>query len=433
MSISRRDFVKYTAAAAAGTAVFGNSGEVFAAKTTGIVMPKKGKRIVVLGGGWGGCTAAKYARLEDPSVEVILVEKEPTFISCPISNFVIVGKKRMQDITFTRDKLTKNYGVKIVYAEAKGLDAVKKTLATTAGTIEYDKLIVAPGISYDYDKIEGLNNPAAIKRFPAAFKAGAETIALKNQLEAMKPGGVVLLSVPPAPYRCPPGPYERASMIANYLKQNKKGSKIIVADANDDVTSKGPLFKKAWADMYQGVLEYVPDSAVLKVDASTGVITTEQGEIKADVANIIPPMKAGQIAFDLGLMNKTDDMFVRADAFTLETYNFKDVYVVGDAAHNGTVGGVPKSGYIANSMGKYCASAAVRTLNGQEPLAPSLINTCYSAVSDDEAIFVAAVYKYDPVSKRLISASSATSPERRKLFEKHAEDWAVGIWSDILS
>jgi sulfide dehydrogenase [flavocytochrome c] flavoprotein subunit len=434
MSITRRNFIKYTSAAVAGATVLGHSAEAFAAnKKTGIIMPKKGKRIVVLGGGWGGCTAAKYAKMEDPKVEVILVEKDPKFISCPISNLVIGGQKKMQDITFTRDKLAKNYGIKIVYAEANALDPVKKTLRTTAGTIEYDKLIVSPGISYAYDTVEGLNNAAAIKKFPAAFKAGAETVALRKMLEGMKPGGVVVLSVPPAPYRCPPGPYERASLIANYLKKYKPGSKIIVADANDDVTSKGPLFKKAWADYYQGILEYVPDSMVTKVDAATGVITTEQGEIKSDVANIIPTMKAGQIAFDLGLMNKPDDLFVRADAYTLESYNFKDVYVVGDATHNGAVGGVPKSGYVANSMGKVAASAAVRTLNGKEPLAPALANTCYSMVNDDEAIFVSAVYKYDPVSKRIVSASGGTSPERTKLFAKHAEDWALGIWNDMLA
>ncbi|MGE4267770.1 MAG: FCSD flavin-binding domain-containing protein [Deferribacterales bacterium] len=433
MSITRRNFIKYTSAAVAGASVLGHSAVAPAAqKAAGIIMPKKGKRIVVLGGGWGGCTAAKYARMEDPKVEVILIERDPKFISCPVSNLVIGGQKTMKDITFTRDKLAKNYGIKIVYTEATALDAVKKTLTTKAGTIEYDKLIVSPGISYDYDAIEGLNNAAAIKKFPAAFKAGAETVALREKLVAMKPGGVVVLAVPPVPYRCPPGPYERASLIANFLKKYKKGSKIIVVDANDDVTSKGPLFKKAWADYYKDILEYIPDAAVTKVDSSTGVITTEQGEIKSDVANIIPTMTAGRSAFDLGLMNKPDDKFIRADAYTLESYNFKDVYVVGDATHNGAVGGVPKSGYVANSMGKVAASAAVRTLNGQEPLAPSLINTCYSMVNDDEAIFVAASYRYDDVSKRIISASGGTSPERSVLFGKHAEDWALGIWNDIL-
>lgn len=434
MTISRRNFIKYTTAAAAGAAVIGTSSVASAAekKVTAKIMPKKGKRIVVLGGGWGGCTAAKYAKMEDPSIEVILVERDPKFISCPMSNHVITGMKKMQDITFTRDKLSKNYGIKIVYAEAIGLDAVAKKLDTTAGTIEYDKLIISPGISYAYDSIEGLNNPAAIAKFPAAFKAGAETIALQKMLMGLKKGGVVLLAVPPAPYRCPPGPYERASLIANFLKKHKPGSKIIVSDANDDVTSKGPLFKKAWADYYTGILEYVPDSQVTKVDASTGIITTEKGDIKTDVANIVPTMKAGESAFSLGLMNKPEDTFVRADAYTFESYNFKDVYVIGDATHNGAVGGVPKSGYIANSMGKVCASAVVRTLNGLEPVAPSLANTCYSSVNDDEAIFVSGVYKYDPNIKKIVSTSGGTSPERRKLFAKHAEDWALGIWNDVL-
>ncbi len=433
MTISRRNLIKYTTAAAAGAAVLGTSTLASAAqKQTAKVMPKKGKRIVVLGGGWGGCTAAKYAKMEDPSIEVILVEKDPKFISCPISNLVIGGQKKMSDITFTRDNLAKNYGIKIVYTEAVALDAVSKKLTTVDGTIEYDKLIISPGISYAYDTIEGLDSPAAIAKFPAAFKAGPETVALRNMLVAMKPGGVVVMSVPPTPYRCPPGPYERASLIANYLKKHKPGSKIIICDANDDVTSKGPLFKKAWADYYQGILEYVPDSQVTKVDMSTGVITTEKGEIKSAVANIIPTMKAGQSAFDLGLMNKPEDTFVRADAFTFESYNFKDVYVIGDATHNGAVGGVPKSGYVANSMGKVCASAVVRTLNGLEPVEPSLANTCYSMVNDDEAIFVSAVYKYDYNIKKIVSASGGVSPKREKLFAKHEEDWALGIWNDML-
>lgn len=435
MTVSRRNFIKYTSAAAAGAAVLGASGVCSAAvnKATGIIMPKTGKRIVVLGGGWGGTTAAKYARMEDPSVEVILIEREKQFISCPISNLVVVGMKKMQNITFTRERLTKNYGVKIVYTEAVGLDAEKKQLATKAGIIEYDKLIVSPGISYAYDTIDGMGSPAAKEKFPAAFMAGPETLNLKAQLMAMKPGGTVVVAVPPAPYRCPPGPYERASLIAYYLKMNKPGSKIIVADANDDVTSKGPLFKKAWADYYQGILEYVPESQVTAVDPSTGVIATEKGDIKADVANIIPTMYASRTAFELGLMNKPDDKFVRAEPYTFESYNNKDIHVIGDATHNGAVGGVPKSGYIANSMGKVCASAVVRRLNGQEPLAPSFINTCYSLVNKDEGIFVAGVYKYDEVSKRITSVSGGTSPTRSKLFAKHEEDWALGIWNDMLA
>jgi sulfide dehydrogenase [flavocytochrome c] flavoprotein subunit len=434
MSISRRDFIKYTSVAVAGSAVFGckKSADEATAKSTGIIMPKAGKRIVVLGGGWGGATAAKYIKLEDPSVDVVLVERQEKFISCPVSNWVIGGFRKMSDITLGYEHLAKNYGVKILTTEARELDVEGKKLKTDAGILEYDLILVSPGISYKYEMIEGLNNPEAIKMFPAAMKAGVETVILAEKLAAMKPGGSVLVAVPPKPYRCPPGPYERVSLIANYLKKNKPGSKLFVFDSNDDVVSKGPLFKAAWKDYYSDIIEYVPDNFIKSVDAATGKVVSEQGEITPDVANIIPAMKANQTAFDLGLMDKEDDDWVRAYPKTFESYKYDTVHVIGDATHNGAVGGVPKSGYVANSMAKVAAVQMVKKLNGQEYIDPTYVNTCYSLVNEEEGIFVSAVYYYDPAIDRIRSLSGGVSPTRNALFGKHAQDWATSIWSDML-
>jgi len=434
MSISRRDFVKYTSVAVAGTAMFGckKSAEVTTAKATGTFMPKTGKRIVILGGGWGGATAAKYMKLEDPSVDVVLVERTDKFISCPVSNWVIGGFRKMQDITFGYENLARNYGIKIVQAEAKELDVDNKKLMTTAGDIEFDLILISLGISYKYETIEGLNNSEAINKFPAAMKAGPETVLLADRLAAMKPGGSVVVAVPPKPYRCPPGPYERVSLIANFLKKHKPGSKLFVFDSNDDVVSKGKLFKAAWKDYYKDIIEYVPDNYIKSVDAETGKVVAEQGEITPDVANIIPAMKANQTAFDLGLMSKDGDEWVRAYPKTFQSYKYENVHVIGDATHNGAVGGVPKSGYVANSMAKVAAVQMVRKLNGLEPIEPTYVNTCYSLVNEQEGIFVSAVYRYDAEIDRIRSVSGGVSPTRNALFGKHAQDWATSIWSDML-
>jgi sulfide dehydrogenase [flavocytochrome c] flavoprotein subunit len=432
MSISRRNFIKYTSAAALGATVVGCHHAANVAKSTGIIMPKKGKRIVILGGGWGGATAAKYIKLEDPSVDVVVVERQENFISCPVSNWVIGGFRTMKDITIGYDELMKKYGIKVLHTEARELDAKGKKLMTDAGILEFDLILVSPGISYKYETIAGLNNPEAIKKFPAAMKAGPETVMLAERLAAMKAGGTVLVAVPPKPYRCPPGPYERISLIANYLKKNKPGSKLVVFDSNDGIVSKGKLFKAAWEDYYKDIIEYVPDNYIKSVDAGTGKVVSEQGELTPDVANIIPAMKANKTAFDFDLMSKEGDDWVRAYPKTFESYKFDTVHVVGDATHNGAVGGVPKSGYVANSMAKVAAVQMVRKLNGQEPMEPTYVNTCYSLVNEEEGIFVSAVYYYDEKIDRIRKLSGGVSPTRNALFGKHAQDWATSIWSDML-
>jgi len=431
--MNRRNFIKTTGAVAAGLSVFG-CGAVN--KKTGIIMPKGGKRVVVLGGGFGGATAAKYIKLDDPSIDVVLVEKLPQFVSCPVSNWVLAGMRQMSDITFGYDTLAKKYGIKVVQAEAVGLDPENKKLATTAGTIEYDKIIVSPGIEFMYDKIEGLSEDD-IDKIPHAYKAGPQTVILRKQLEAMKPGGSFVIATPPKPYRCPPGPYERISVIANYLKKNKPGSKVIVLDPNDGIASKGKLFKAAWDAYYSDVIEYHKLEEIVSVDAGSKTIKTvnldtdKTTEVKADVLNVIPAMKAGKFANVAGLMGEKD-RWVKVNAFTMESQAFKDVHVIGDATHAGTVGPVPKSGYIANSMAKVAASAVVQMLNGKEPLTPTLANTCYSMVNSEEAIFVSAVYGFDKKANLVLKTSGGLSPTRKAIFGKHADNWAKNIWSDML-
>lgn len=432
--ISRRNFVKASAVVVAAAGVSGCTGSLglnLNKQQDQVILPKSGKRVVVLGGGWGGTTAAKYVKLGDPSIEVILVERLDNFVSCPASNWVIAGFKSLQEITFTYDALTKNYGIKMLKTEATGLDPAAKQLITAAGRIEYDKLIVSPGVEFMYDKIEGWSKSAE-DIFPHAYKAGRQTAILREQLVNLKNGENVIMTVPAAPYRCPPGPYERACLIAFYLKNNKKGSKLIVLDANDDIASKGKLFHAAWDDYYKDIIEYVPETVVKGVDVKNRVIKTDKGDFKGGAANIIPNMKAGSFAYKAGLLPESE-RWVRVNSFTLESQALKNVFVLGDSTHAGTVGPVPKSGFVANSMGKVAAAAVVSELNGKEPLKPNLVNTCYSLVNDKEAIFISGVYDYDENTKMITSRGGGLSPERSELYGKHAVDWTLSIWSDMLS
>ncbi|MGE4498687.1 MAG: FCSD flavin-binding domain-containing protein [Deferribacterales bacterium] len=432
--ISRRGFVKASAAVIAAAGISGCAGGFslnINKQQEQVILPKSDKRVVVLGGGWGGLTAAKYIKLGDPSIEVVIVERLEHFVSCPMSNLVLSGLKSLQEITFTYDALVKNHGIKIIRTEATGLDAAAKQLHTAAGRIEYDKLIVSPGVEFMYDKIEGWSKDAE-DVFPHAYKAGRQTVLLREQLVNLKNGENVILTVPPAPYRCPPGPYERACQIAFYLKNNKKGSRLIVIDGNEDIASKGKLFHAAWDDYYKDIIEYVPDTLVKGVDVKSRTLRTTKGDFKGGAVNIIPEMKAGSFAYKAGLLPETD-RWVRVNSFTLESQTLKDVFVIGDSTHAGTVGPVPKSGFVANSMGKVAAAAVVSQLNGREPLKPNLVNTCYSMVNDKEAIFISGVYDYDENTKMITSRGGGLSPARSELYGKHAEDWALSIWSDILT
>lgn len=425
--MNRRNFIKYTSAAVAGASVFG-CGKVMTSSS--VMMPKSGKRVVVVGGGYGGATAAKYVKMIDPSIEVVLIEKNEKYVSCPISNWVIGNILDMKDITMDYKMLASKYGVKVVIDTVMGLDPEKQMVQVTGGQIEYDRLIVSPGIQMDYSDIKGFD-AAAKAKFVHAWKAGPETQVLADGIAGLKKGENVLISVPPKPYRCPPGPYERISLMASYIKNNNLGGKVIVIDPNEDVVSKGRLFKAAWKQYYQGVIDYRPSTDILSVDAGSGKIETSKGALTAKVVNIVPKQKAGELIFTMGLAPK-DKRWAKVNAYTFESQVLKNVHVIGDATHTGTVGTVPKSGYVANSMGKVVAEAVAALLNGKEPPKPFMANSCYSLVNDREAMWVSAIYEYDEGVKRILKRNKAggTPVTHSEMYKTHAWDWAQSIWDD---
>ncbi|MBU3648788.1 MAG: flavocytochrome C [Limnohabitans sp.] len=392
-------------------------------------------RVVVVGGGYGGATAAKYVRmLSDYQIDVVLIEPNANFVSCPISNLVIGGSKTMKDITTPYDNLDRRHGVKVVRDYVTGIDAGKKTVTVAGGaSIRYDKLILSPGIDLMFDRIEGLKAASASGQILQAWKAGPETAALRKQLEQMPDGGTFAITIPEAPYRCPPGPYERASQAAHYFKQAKPKSKVLIIDANADVTSKGPLFKKFWADNYKGMVEYIPQHKVAAVDARTNTLKFEvQNDIRADVLNVLPNMRAGAIAVQAGLAN-INARWCGINYLNFESTQAKDIHVVGDSIMLAPL--MPKSGHMANSHGKVAAAAVVAELSGQ-PINPQpfLSNTCYSFVNDKLVVHVASVHQYDAKDKtyKTVPGSGGVSPAPSELEGVYAWNWAQNIWADTL-
>jgi NADPH-dependent 2,4-dienoyl-CoA reductase/sulfur reductase-like enzyme len=392
-------------------------------------------KVVVVGGGYGGATAAKYVRLlSDSSLDVVLIEPNRTFISCPLSNLVVGGVRQMADITVPYDALRSQHGVTVVHDMVASIDAQKKTVKLAGGAeIRYDKLVLSPGIELMFDGVQGLRQAHADGQILQAWKAGAETMALFRQLEAMRDGGVFAIAIPEAPYRCPPGPYERASVVAAYLKKNKPRSKVLILDANPDVTSKGALFKKAWAELYGGMLEYRGQHKAIGVDAKTMTVKFEvQDDVKADVLNVLPPMRAGALAVQTGLAN-ANARWCHVNFQTFESTVAKDVHVIGDSIQVAPM--MPKSGHMANSHGKVAAAAIVAELKGMDiNPRPMLTNTCYSFVSPSEVIHVASVHEYVAAEKtfKTVAGSGGVSASRSELEATYANAWARNIWADTL-
>jgi NADPH-dependent 2,4-dienoyl-CoA reductase/sulfur reductase-like enzyme len=393
-------------------------------------------KVVVVGGGYGGATAAKYLRLfSNNGIDVTLIEPNANFVSCPISNLVVGGHKTLADITVPYDNLARRHGVKLVRDMVESIDADKRTVKLASGaTLPYDRLILSPGIDFMLDTIPGLNKPGAQDKVLHAWKAGPQTAMLHEQLKALPDGGTYALSIPLAPYRCPPGPYERACMVASYFKVAKPKSKVIVFDANDDITSKKGLFMKAWDEHYKGIIEYRPKHKVVDVDVATNTLKFEfNDDFKAGVANVLPTMRAGAIAVKSGLAT-ANNRWCEVDFLTFESKAAKNIHVLGDAIQIAPA--MPKSGHMANQHGKTCAAAVVSLLMGQQPpQLPIYANTCYSFVTAKDVVHVASVHRYDATQKTMLTVpgSGGLSSVASEIEGGYAMGWARNIWADMLA
>jgi sulfide dehydrogenase [flavocytochrome c] flavoprotein chain len=424
MLMKRRDFLKVGTAGAAMASLYGCAA---GSKSSG--------HVVVVGGGYGGATIAKYLRMwSEGGVQVTLIERNPSFISCPMSNLVIGGQKTLEDITVSYDNLKSKWGVRVVQDEVVAVDGAKKSITLKAGgSMSYDRLVLSPGVDFMWDEIPGLKSTEAQSKILHAWKAGAQTVALRRQLESMKDGGVYAIAIPKAPYRCPPGPYERACLVANYFKESKPKSKVVILDANEDVTSKKGLFTKAWKDLYGGIIEYRNNSEVKDVEVASNTAILEFDKFKADVLNVIPPHRAGNIAAASGI-KLINNRWVDVNWLSMESTSTPGIHVLGDAVFPAPT--MPKSGHMANQHGKLAAAAILNLLAGQEPNpAPVVMNTCYSFVDAKNVIHVSSVHQYDAATKLVqpVKGAGGVSAARNELEGKVALGWAKNIWADMLA
>lgn len=391
-------------------------------------------RVIVVGGGYGGATAARYLRLwGGGAIEVFLIERNPNFVSCPLSNLVLGGSRRIEDLTVSYAKL-RDLGVTVIQDEVTGVNPDKKTISLTkVADLSYDRLVLSPGVDFIPGQVAGLESPAAQERVLHAWKAGPQTVALRRQLEAMPDGGIYAISIPKAPYRCPPGPYERVCQVAWYFKNHKPKSKIIVLDANEDIQSKKGLFLAQWNGQYKGLIEYRNNSEVKEVDVATLTTTTDLGDKqKADVLNVIAPHRAGDIAQKAGVIN-ANNRWCQVDWLSMESTARPGIHVLGDALLPAPA--MPKSGHMANQHGKTAAAAIIELMNGRAPSpAPMMTNTCYSFVDDKNVVHVDSVHVYDPKDKTLktVPGSGGLSAAANALEGEYANAWAKNIWADML-
>ncbi len=440
--LNRRNFIKALAAAPASALLTVPQTARAAAKA----------KVVVVGGGFGGATAAKYLKMMDPGLDVTLIERQSSYTACPLSNEVISGHRDIKTLQVGYDGLKKR-GVNVVTDEVTGIDAAKKTVATQGGkSFSYDALVLSPGIDFNYAAVEGYSEAVA-EQLPHAYKAGPQTLLLKKQLEGMKDGGTFIIAVPPGPFRCPPGPYERAAQVASYLKHHGKAkSKVLILDANDSFSKKG-LFEQAWKDLYGygpgGMIEWVPgasDGKVVKVDAKTMTCFTGFGEHKGDVINLIPPHHAGKVAKDLGLAT-FKNAWCEVQAESMESKSQKDIYVIGDSCVGGelaTNNAFPKSAHIAMTQAKVAAGAIIARANGLPLPEPFYANTCYSVVAPDYGFSVVHVYKVENNTWIYVKEGSGISPITmpdkspvpkiyRQLEAEYANGWLINVLADAFA
>ena len=416
----RRDFLQL---ALAGSACASMAAAAENARTASL------GRVVVIGAGYGGATAAKYVRLlSGGRIDVIVVDQNFEFVSCPVSNRVLGGQKTLQQITFGYDVLQHNHGVKWVQGSVTAIDAGKSHIVMAGEKLSYDRLIVAPGIDFIFDAFPML--AGAQHHIPHAWKAGPQTRNLRQQLIAMPDGGVFTIVVPAQPYRCPPAPYERACQVAFYLKTHKPRSKVLVLDANPVITSKRALFERAWRELYPGMVEYVPGSELQQVDVASKSVKTAFDTVKSDVLNLISPQRAGRIAQDAGLAN-VERRWCEVDFLSYASKVLPRVHVIGDAIDSG----LPKSAHMANAQAKICARAIVALMQGQAPdAAPAFRNTCYSYIDDRQAMHISTPYRYDAAQKIMqVDGASSLSEHPSAQEGVQADAWAQNIWADVLT
>lgn len=385
--------------------------------------------VVIVGAGFAGLTAAKYLRAWSMgNLKVTIIEPNPQFISCPQSNLVLGGSRTLDQLSFGYDLSRKQHGLHWVKDSVTAVDLTNKQVQLTRGKLSYDRLILAPGVDFNVSKIPGM--PAPVADIPHAWKAGKQTLQLRQQLESMPDGGVFVMTIPTGAYRCPPGPYERACQVAHYFKQHKPRSKVLILDANADITSKKGLFLQSFNGAYQGIIEYHNNSEILQLDTASKTIKTDFEKVQADVLNVIPPQLAGKVAQVAGL-NNVDGRWCEVDFVTYASSLQPDVHIIGDSIS----AGLPKSAHMATSQAKVCAAAIIdlQTGNAPNPL-PVFANTCYSFVDDQQAMHVANVYRYDPAKKSMVSAEGGGVSAKASTQEgQYAQAWAQNIWADTLT
>ncbi|CAK0764894.1 Sulfide dehydrogenase (flavocytochrome c) flavoprotein chain [Gammaproteobacteria bacterium] len=428
MNLSRRNLLK-------ATGVLGTAG-LFGFPY--LVLGNTDKKVVVVGGGTAGATAAKYIRLLDPNVEVTLIEANKDHYTCYLSNEVLSGDRDLESLHFSYAGLAK-HGVNVVYDLVTAIDSNKKMVKTAGGKeLAFDRCVVAPGVDFKWGAIQGYDEKAA-EIIPHAWKAGPQTVLLRKQIESMSDGGVVVITSPPSPYRCPPGPYERASQIAHYLKKHKPKSKVIILDAKSTGAGpKQPLFEDGWKKLYNGMIEWLPgpENEVKSLQVEKKIAVTDFGdEIKASVLNVIPPQKAGKIAFDVGLVD--DKGWCPVNPKTFESKLQAGLHVIGDSC---VAGAMPKSAYAANSQAKVCATAIVDLLNGREPGIPSYLNTCYSIIGTDYGVSIAGVYRLSADGNTIESIAGSggvtprdATPDQLKREVSYAYSWFTNISHDVFN
>ncbi|MFO1317052.1 MAG: FCSD flavin-binding domain-containing protein [Burkholderiales bacterium] len=422
--MQRREFLKAIGAGVSTAALAACAG------SPGRAQPK----VVVVGAGYGGATCAKYLRMwSNGTVDVTVIEANKAFVSCPLSNLVIGGSKQIADLTVSYDGLAKR-GVNVINEVATVVDPLRQTVRIRdQRELPYDRLVLAPGIDFMFDQVQGLGSADAQARILHAWKAGPQTVALRQQLQAMPDGGVYVLSIPKAPYRCPPGPYERACQVAWYFKRAKPRSKVLILDGNEDVQSKKGLFMKAWNEDYKGIVEYRPNYVLTGVDAATLTARFEvQENVKADVLNVIPPQRANDIAGQAGVIT-ANNRWCEVDFLSFESVKVPKVHVLGDSIQ--IAPGMPKSGHMANQHAKVAAAAILNAFAGLPPNpTPAINNTCYSFITDRDVVHVCSVHQYDKEKKTLVTVpgSGGLSPAMSALEGEFAFAWAKNIWADTL-